>query len=106
MLFFGKLNPKLIRLAAFYSVCKNRRRVLYACDAQILLGQPNVGSQEEDGRTSSTAANGEAIDTTGPKDSTRIDGYAKQARAANERLAQSRELAIYGADLNHRRLPV
>ncbi|KRY26621.1 hypothetical protein T01_7101 [Trichinella spiralis] len=29
-----------------------------------------------------------------------------EARAANERLTQSRELAIYGADLNHRRLPV
>ncbi|KRZ97909.1 hypothetical protein T08_7560 [Trichinella sp. T8] len=28
-------------------VCKNRRRVLYARDAQILLGQPNVGSQED-----------------------------------------------------------
>ncbi|KRZ63507.1 hypothetical protein T02_9972 [Trichinella nativa] len=34
-------------------VCKNRRRVLYARDAQILLGQPNVGSQE-DGRVRGT----------------------------------------------------
>ncbi|KRX66209.1 hypothetical protein T09_10608 [Trichinella sp. T9] len=27
-------------------MCKNRGRVLYACDAQMLLCQPNAGSQE------------------------------------------------------------
>ncbi|KRY23930.1 hypothetical protein T12_8767 [Trichinella patagoniensis] len=27
-------------------MCKNRGRVLYACDAQMLLRQPNAGSQE------------------------------------------------------------
>ncbi|KRY27280.1 hypothetical protein T01_7913 [Trichinella spiralis] len=73
----------------------------------ILLGQLNVGSQEEDEHTPSTAANRESVDTTGPNDSMRIDGYA------NDKLGQpmsgslkAGELAIYGADLNHRRLMV
>ncbi|KRX26118.1 hypothetical protein T07_13429 [Trichinella nelsoni] len=70
-------------------VCKNRSTVLYARDAQIFLGQPNMGSQE-DGRDQTTARE--------------IDDYSNDtryielgaggpggwlARTANERLAHS-----------------
>ncbi|XP_003382345.1 hypothetical protein Tsp_11998 [Trichinella spiralis] len=57
--------------------------------------------------TPSTAANRESVDTTGPNDSMRIDGYAndKLGQPMNGSL-KAGELAIYGADLNHRRLMV
>ncbi|XP_003370697.1 conserved hypothetical protein [Trichinella spiralis] len=81
------------------SACDHR-----AVQCRLLLF---VAEAVVDGRTPSTAANRESIDTTGPNDSTRIDGYA------NDKLGQpmsgslkAGELAIYGADLNHRRLPV
>ncbi|KRX74081.1 hypothetical protein T06_4577 [Trichinella sp. T6] len=82
--------------------CKNRMRVLYACDAQIHLGQPNAGQSRRrtQERTPSTAANGESIQKTGPNNSTRNRWLLKrQARAANKRLAQSSCYAFGAFDL-------